>query len=65
VTKNFVNWGKISLHLPGRTAMHCRDRWIFLLDATIDPRHYSADGVEVYADDDDTSDDYVSGHFPQ
>ena len=49
VTHNFVNWSKVSLHLPGRTATQCRERWIHFLDQTIDGNDVNSfnEGVDV------------------
>jgi hypothetical protein len=35
VAQEFENWGKLSVHLPGRTAKQCRERWVHHLDPRV------------------------------
>ena len=35
VMQDFQNWGKLAIHMQGRTAKQCRERWNYYLDPNV------------------------------
>jgi hypothetical protein len=43
VNNGFKNWGKLALHMPGRTSKQCRERWCHHLDPAVKKEEFTAD----------------------
>lgn len=42
------NWTKVQQHIPGRTDMQCRERWVNILDPTLDHSKLNAEVTHDY-----------------
>ncbi|KAM3588954.1 hypothetical protein VKS41_001382 [Umbelopsis sp. WA50703] len=44
------NWTKVQQHIPGRTDMQCRERWVNILDPALDHSKLNAEELEKLKD---------------
>ncbi|KAG2176340.1 hypothetical protein INT43_005574 [Umbelopsis isabellina] len=44
------NWTKVQQHIPGRTDMQCRERWVNILDPALDHSKLNAEELEKLQD---------------
>jgi len=47
VSLNFKNWGKLAVHMPGRTSKQCRERWCHHLDPNVVKSDFSKEEDEM------------------
>ena len=41
ITLGFKNWGKLAVHMPGRTSKQCRERWCHHLDPRVNKGEFT------------------------